>query len=65
MRKVLTTEEWIAKRRAEAAERKKRAKPPKEHKSAYVTGYRKFTEIASHAVYGISYPDPTGYQENL
>lgn len=65
MRKVLSKEEFAEKMRAEAAERKKRSKPPKERKSAYVTAYRTFTEIASHAVYGISYPDPKGYNEYL
>lgn len=65
MRKVLTFEEQRAKALAEAAERKKRAKPPKERKSAYVTGYSKFTEIASQAVYGASYPDPKGYHQYL
>ena len=63
MKKVLTTEEWIAKRRAEAAERKKRSKPPKERKSAFVTSYRKFTEIASQAVYGSAHLDPKGYHQ--
>ena len=65
MRKVLTFEEQRAKALAEAAERKKRSKPPKPRKSAYVTAYRRFMEVASHAVYGISYPDPNGYHEYL
>ncbi len=62
MRKVLTTEEWIAKRQAEAAERRKHAKPAKESKSAQVTAYRKFTQINSQAVYRSGYHDPKGYE---
>lgn len=63
MRKVLTTEEWIAKRRAKAAERKKRSKPPKESKNAQVKAYRKFTQINSQAVHGVAYGDPKGYED--
>jgi len=63
MRKVLTFEEQKAIARARAAERKKRSKPPKERKDASVTAYRKFTKIASHAVYGAGYPDPKGYNQ--
>ncbi|MCG7630081.1 contact-dependent growth inhibition system immunity protein [Epibacterium sp. MM17-32] len=62
MRKVLTTEEWIAKRRAEAAERKKRSKPAKESKDAQVTAYRQFTKINSQAVYRGGCYDPKGYE---
>ncbi|WP_421701911.1 contact-dependent growth inhibition system immunity protein [Aliiroseovarius sp.] len=63
MRKVLTTEEWIAKRRAEAAERKKRAKPPKASKDAIINAHRAFTKIISFAVYRRGCPDPKGYHE--
>ena len=63
MRKVLTFEEQRAKALAEAAERKKRSKPPKESKNAQVTAYRKFTQINSQAVYGAAYGDPKGYEE--
>lgn len=61
MRKVLTTDEWIAKRRAEAAERKKRSKPPKKSKDAIIHAYRAFTYIASLAVYRSGCHDPKGY----
>lgn len=63
MKKVLTTEEWIAKRRAEAAERKKRVKPPKESKDAIINAHRAFTKIVSFAVYRSGCPDPKGYNE--
>jgi len=65
MRKVLTTDEWIAKRRAEAAERKKRSKPPKESKKAIINSHRAFTKIISFAVYRRGCPDPKGYNEYL
>ncbi|NKB26827.1 MAG: DUF1436 family protein [Rhodobacteraceae bacterium] len=65
MRKVLTTEEWIAKRRAEAAERKKRAKPPKVSKDAIINAHRAFTNIVSFAVYRRGCPDPKGNNEYL
>lgn len=65
MKKVLTTEEWIAKRRAEAGERKKRAKPPKESKDAIINAHRAFTKIVSFAVYRSGCPDPRGYNEYL
>ena len=63
MRKVLTFEEQRAKALAEAAERKKRSKPPKESKDAQVTAYRKFIKINSQAVYGSACRDPQGYEE--
>lgn len=63
MRKVLTTEEWIAKRRAEAAERKKRSKPPQESKKAIINAHRAFTNILSFAVYRSGCPDPKGYNK--
>ena len=63
MKKALTTEEWIAKRRARAAQRGKRSTPPKEIKRAGVTIYRSHIDIHSHAVYGAAYPDPNGYRE--
>tara|TARA_R110002051_G_C8573891_1_gene476236 strand:+ start:121 stop:690 length:570 start_codon:yes stop_codon:yes gene_type:complete len=65
MRKVLTTEEWIAKRRAEEAEQKKRAKPPKVSKDAIINAHRAFTKIVSFAVYRSGCPDPKGYNEYL
>jgi len=65
MKKALNTEEWIAKRRAEAAERKKRAKPPKESKKAIINAHRAFTNIVSFAVYRSGCPDPKGYNEYL
>lgn len=65
MKNVLSTEEWIAKRRAEAAERKKRAKPPKDSKKAIINAHRAFTKIISFAVYGRGCPDPKGYHEYL
>ena len=63
MKKVLTTEEWIAKRRAEAAERRKHSKPAKLYKSAQVTAYRQFTQINSQAVYRGGCHDPKGYED--
>lgn len=63
MRKVLTFEEQRTKALAEAAERKKRSKPPRESKDAQVTAYRKFTQINSQAVYGAAYGDPKGYAD--
>lgn len=63
MKKALTVEEQKTKLRSELEEKKKRIKPPKKRKGAYVTTYRKFTEIASHAVYGASYPDSKGYKQ--
>jgi len=62
MRKVLTFEEQRAKALAEAAERKKRAKPPKESQKAQVTAYRQFTKINSQAVYRGGCYDPKGYE---
>jgi len=63
MKKALTTEEWIAKRRAKAAERNKKIKPAREYRSAGVTAHRKFTKIRSQATYGAGYSDPKGYKE--
>ena len=62
MSKVLTFEEQRAKALAEAAERKKRSKPPKESKDAQVTAYRQFTKINSQAVYRGGCYDPKGYE---
>ena len=63
MRKVLTTDEWITKRRAEAAERKKHSRPPQESKKAIINAHRAFTNIISFAVYRRGCPDPKGYNE--
>ena len=57
---MLTFEEQRAKAFAEAAERKRRSKPPKESKAALVTAYRKFTKIVSQAVYRSGCRDPKG-----
>ncbi len=65
MRNVLNFEEQRAKALAEAAERKKRAKPPKESKAALVTAYRKFTKIVSQAVYRSGCRDPKGLRKLL
>ncbi len=65
MRKVLTFEEQREKRLAKAAERKKRAKPPKMSKEAIINAHRAFTNIVSFAVYRSGYPDPMGYNEYL
>ena len=65
MRKVLTFEQQRAKALAEAAERKKRAKPPKESRKAIIKAHSAFTKIVSFAVYRSGCPDPKGYNEHF
>ena len=63
--KVLTDEEWAAKRLKDREERRKnkKKKPPAMRKRAMVKQHRAFTRIVSQAVYGAAYPDPKGYDQ--
>ncbi|MDH2325271.1 contact-dependent growth inhibition system immunity protein [Cereibacter sp. SYSU M97828] len=63
-RKAPLPAEFGAMPRAEAAARPK-PPPPPERKEAGVVAFRTFTRIYSHAVYGMCYPDPEGYDELL